>query len=453
MPEAGLPSRSAIEAEQLVKLRALLVELEPRNSFYGPRLRSAGLTPPQTNLEVFQARMPFTLKHELAADQRTYPPYGTNLTFPLERYTRFHQTSATTGVPMRWLDTPESWEAMLDNWIRVYQAAGVKGSDRIFFAFSFGPFLGFWTAFEAGARLGCLCLPGGGLSSLARLQVILDNRATVLCLTPTYAIRLAEAAAEEKVDLTGTSVRTLIVAGEPGGSLPQMRRRIVQLWHGARVVDHHGMTETGPVSYECPARPGVLHVMEMSYLAEVIDPASGQPASSGSTGELVLTTLTRTGSPVLRYRTGDLVKPAPPSTCACGSSELALEGGILGRSDDMVIIRGGNLHPSAVEEVVWSVDGVAEYRVEVRTNRALAELNLKVEARPGVVGKASLARRLESALRAAFNLRIPVTLVPRGTLPRFELKAKRWVRLPEDGPPLIRRKKKKTKGRKRKQSR
>ncbi|MGO8807359.1 MAG: phenylacetate--CoA ligase family protein, partial [Candidatus Bathyarchaeia archaeon] len=197
-------------------------------------------------------QLPFTRKEEIAADQAEYPPYGTNLTYPLTAYNRFTQTSATSGAPLRWLDTRESWQWMLDNWKQIFQAAGVGPHDCLYFAFSFGPFLGFWTAFEAACQLGCRCLPGGGLSSLARLQAIRDNRADVLCCTPTYALRLAEVAAAENVDLSAMSVRTIIVAGEPGGSVPALRQQIERAWNRAMVFDHHGLTEVGPVSYQCP---------------------------------------------------------------------------------------------------------------------------------------------------------------------------------------------------------
>src|SRR6267154_127195 len=271
------PSRAEIAASQLEQLRSLVAELFPGNAFYSQKLNATGVTFDVASLADFSRRFPFTTKAELVQDQLAHPPFGTNLTYPLDRYTRFHQTSGTTGTPLRWLDTPESWDWMLDCWMEIYGAAGVTGADRVYFAFSFGPFIGFWMAFEAAARMGALCLPGGGMSSAARLRGILDNGATVLCCTPTYAMRLAEVAVAEKIDLRRSSVRTIIVAGESGGSIPSMRARLEQLWPGARVFDHHGMTEVGPVSYECPARPGVLHVIESAYLAEIIDPATGNP--------------------------------------------------------------------------------------------------------------------------------------------------------------------------------
>jgi phenylacetate-CoA ligase len=435
MADDSFPARSAIASSQREQLRRLLAVLVPANSFYTQKFSRAGVTATVTGLDEFSQKFPFTTKQELADDQRAQPPYGTNLTFPLDRYTRFHQTSGTTGAPLRWLDTPESWNWMVENWIEILRAAGATSCDRVFFAFSFGPFIGFWLAYEAAQRIGCLCLPGGGLSSAARLRVMLDNDATVLCCTPTYALRLAEVAAEERIDLSAARVKTIIVAGEPGGSIPALRARLQELWPGARVFDHHGMTETGPVTHECPKQPGLLHVLEPAYLAEIIDPGTGRPVASGQRGELVLTTLGRIGSPLLRYRTGDLVKPVHQQstidhqTCVCGRHTLALEGGILGRTDDMVIVRGVNVFPNAVEDIIRACGDVAEYQVIVSNARSLTELSVQIEPRPGCPDPSALVKRLEKSFEDAFALRVPVKTVPTGTLPRFEMKAKRWVKL------------------------
>lgn len=420
--------RDSIEAKQSVRLLTLLAAIVPGNRFYAEKLRANGLGSGTLLLADFRQVVPFTLKQELVADQHHHPPYGTNLTYALECYSRFCQTSATSGSPLRWLDTRESWHWMLNCWVQVFEAAGVTARDRFLFAFSFAPFLGFWTAFESAVSLGCFSIPGGGISSAARLSLILDNDITVLCCTPTYALRLAEEAREEAIDLARAKVKRIIVAGEPGGSIPSLRSRIETLWPAARVVDHHGMTETGPVTYQCPKSPGVLHVLESDYIAEVIDPQSGQPVAPGTTGELVLTNLGRLGSPLLRYRTGDLVQQGASLPCECGSYEMALQGGILGRTDDMVTVRGVNLYPSAVEEIVRACDGIAEYRVAIRTQRELAELTLEVEPSSECEDSAALAERLRRNLGKAFTLRIPVSIVPPGSLPRFEMKAKRWVR-------------------------
>ncbi len=425
MSESIETTRAAIEADQLDRLGRLLAELVPSNAFYAPVLRSAELAGKVESLDVFRASMPLTTKQRVVDDQLAHPPFGSNLTYPLNRYTRFNQTSGTTGTPMRWLDTPESWGWMLGNWAQVFKAAGVEAGtgDRVYFAFSFGPFLGFWTAYESAAQLGAMCIPGGGLSSVARLRAVIDNRATVLCCTPTYALRLTEVARDEGFDLSASAVRAIIVAGEPGGSVPTVRQRIEAGWPGARVVDHHGMTEVGPVSYEPKDAPGTLRIIESSYLAEVIDPQTTEPVAPGNVGELVLTTLGRLGSPLLRYRTGDLVKAIPFDV----HPQLTLEGGILGRVDNMVLVRGVNVYPAAIDRVVRNFDEVAEYRVEVRHDRQMAELNVQVEPTSSCDDGEALATRVAQALNESLNLRVPVAAVAPQSLPRFEMKAKRWV--------------------------
>src|SRR5262249_8709349 len=158
------------------------------------------------------------------------------------------------------------------------------------FAFSFGPFLGFWTAFEAGCQIGALCIPAGGMSSETRLGLIDALEPTVVCCTPTYALRLAEVASEKRTrsDLSKSSVRALIVAGEPGANIPSTRTRIESAW-GARVFDHHGLTEVGPISFECRESPGSLHVNECEYICEVLEPDSDAPVPDGQRGELIVT--------------------------------------------------------------------------------------------------------------------------------------------------------------------
>ena len=431
-PEAS-PTRPEIRASQLAQLRELLAVTASRNPFYAAKFKGLRIAPESATLEAFSA-FPFTTKAELADDQKAHPPFGTNLAYPLERYVRFHQTSGTSGLPLRWLDTQESWDWMVERWLEILRAANLTRADRIVFAFSFGPFIGFWLAFEAGAKLGALCLPAGGLSSLARLRMILDAGATALCCTPTYAIRLAEVALEEKIDLSRAAVRRIIVAGEPGGSIPATRAKLEELWHGARVFDHHGMTETGPVTHECPLKPGFLHVMESGFIPEIIDPETGRAASVGQTGELVLTNLGRVGSPLLRYRTGDLVKACAAAggavgACVCGRHDLLLEGGILGRVDDMVIVRGVNVYPTALEEVLRSCGDIGEYQVKVSRTESLTELTVLIEPAGSYQDKdvPELVANARKSLQQAFALRIPVEAVKRGTLPRFEMKAKRWV--------------------------
>jgi phenylacetate-CoA ligase len=404
-------------------LRSLLVEILPRNPFYTHKFAAAGVQPAdirEANLD----RIPFTTKAELLADQDAHPPYGDILTYPLNRYSRLHQTSGTSGRPLRWLDTPESWQRLLDCWGQIFEFVGLVPGERLFFPFSFGPFLGFWTAFEAAAQRGYLCLPAGGMSSGARLRFLRDNAVTVVFCTPTYALHLAEKARTEGIDLPASPVRALIVAGEPGGSIAATRARIEAGW-GARVFDHSGMTEIGPATTECRENPAGLHVLESEYIAEVVEPTTGEAIPAGQVGELVLTNLHREGSPLLRYRTGDLVR-VDPRPCPCGRAEMRLDGGILGRVDDMMHFRGNNLHPSALEDLLRRFAEVTEYRIEVDHSATLPVLRIEIE--PAERASAGLAERVERAFRDEFLFRAEVRTVAPGSLPRFEMKARRFSR-------------------------
>jgi phenylacetate-CoA ligase len=407
--------------DQFAAIQALLGAVIPANPFYTAKLRGCGVRIDDIDsLDAFHRLVPFTTKRELVSDQREHPPYGSNLSYSVSSYTRFCQTSGTTGRPMRWLDTHDSWGWMLRNWQQVYKAGGVTSEDRVFFAFSFGPFLGFWTAFEAAVDRGCLCLPGGGLSSIARAQVILDNRVTVICCTPTYAIHLAESAIAAGIDLAQSVVRRIIVAGEPGGSIPATRKRIETLWPGARVVDHHGMTEIGPVSYEPPDMSGHLRIIDDAYHAEILEPGGDTPVKPGEPGELILTTLGREACPLIRYRTGDIVRADPDA------EGTLLVGGILARADDMLIVRGVNIYPSAVESVLRRFAEIAEYQVRVDESAAMTDLSIRLEPVADCANPRQLCADVAAALKNSLSLRVPVTLAQ--DLPRFELKAKRWIR-------------------------
>ncbi len=430
---AWTSARGALAARQADRLRQLIARItEPGgNAFYIRKLAAAGVDAGAVARQGIGA-LPFTTKAELIADQDAHAPWGSARTEPLDAYTRYHQTSSTTGRPLRWLDTNASWQWALDCWKSVFAAARVGPGDRVLFAFSFGPFLGFWTAFEAGCQIGAHCVPGGGMTSHQRLALIAAVRPGVLCCTPTYALRLAEVADAEggspaeagsAAPLTASGVHTIIVAGESGGSLPAVRARIERAWN-ARVIDHYGLTEVGPVAFESWDRPGGLYVNEAEFVAEVLD-ARGEPLPDGELGELVLTNLGRTASPVIRYRTGDMVRArtAPHET---GPAYLWLEGGILARADDMVTIRGVNVYPTAVDAVVRANPDVTEFRATVARESAMRHLTVEIEVRSGVDGTA-VAQAVALGLKEALGLTVAVHPVAADALPRFEMKARRFV--------------------------
>ncbi len=434
-----------IQQHQANRLRGLLQRLIPANSFWTSKWQAAGVDLSQAAIDSLRvpgdlAKFPLTTKAELVEDHKAHPPYGSNLTFEIGAYSRFCQTSGTTGQPLRWLDTPDSWQWMLGCWEQIFEMAGLRADDRLAFPFSFGPFLGFWAAFEGAARMGRLCLPGGGMSSEARLKFIEENQATVVCCTPTYALRLAEAAADLAKQRGGTvsemlkSVRLLIVAGEPGGSVTSIRYKIEESW-GARVIDHWGMTEVGPLAGECVENPGGLHILETECIAEILDTATGRPFDLKETtapvrGELVITNLGRIGSPMIRYRTGDIVE-FDPQRCPCGRQLMRLKGGILGRVDEMLTIRGNNVFPTAIEAILREFPEVIEFQFDTVTRDSMPQLQIEIETTMGVpdVEQAgefhAMIDRIKSAIHDRLHFRPEVIPVPPNSLPRSELKSQR----------------------------
>ncbi len=427
MRSAEQLDRDTLSALQGRRLSQLLQDIHGRNVFYTRKLDAAGIRIDALRFPGDLSTLPLTTKAELIADQTANPPWGSVLTEPIDRYTRYCQTSSTTGRPLRWIDTNESWQWMLECWKAVYRGARVGPGDRAFFPFSFGPFLGFWTGFEAGCQVGLHCVPGGGMSSQLRLSMIHAVGATVVCCTPTYALRLAEVAAEERADrpLSDSSVRVLIVAGEPGGSIPATRERIEQSW-GARVIDHYGLTEVGPTSFECWESPGSLHVNEGEYICEVLDPVHSGAVPDGQPGELVVTNLGRTASPVIRYRTGDIVVRRS-EVCRCGRTWARLDGGVLSRADDMINIRGVNVYPATIESVVRRFPEVVEFRTTVSQTGTMRSLAVEIEVGPLAGDGPVLAAKVSQRLREALGLSVSVTVADAGTLPRFEMKARRFV--------------------------
>jgi phenylacetate-CoA ligase len=412
-------SREDLAMHQMSRMRALLRELLASNPFYGSRLREAGLTDARLfhSLDDLKS-LPFTGKSQLVEDQEIHPPFGTNLTFPLDRYIHLHQTSGTTGKPLRWLDTSESWDWWARCWAAVYYAAAVTAADRIFFAFSFGPFIGFWAAWAGAEKIGALAISGGAQNSYQRLRNLTEIQATVLCCTPSYALHLAEVAQKENIDLGKSSVRKIVVAGEPGGSIPGTRARIEEIW-GARVFDHTGATEIGGHGMTCLGQCGV-HLNEGEFLIEVINPLTLNPADEG---ELVITNLGRTGSPIIRYRTGDHVR-INRDVCECDRTFVRMDGGIIGRIDQMLIVRGVNIFPSSLESIVRSFPCVQEFRVIVNDSNAMDQLVIVVE----VAGDnpEEIVKAIERETSHQLGLRVGVELAPQ-PLARFEMKALRII--------------------------
>ncbi|MCM2373365.1 acyl-CoA synthetase family protein [Aporhodopirellula aestuarii] len=425
-PQCREMNRDDLSRLQLKKLNRLLASLS-NHPLYAKSLAAHEL--PLTRLDELSS-FPLLNKSDLLGKH----PGDPALLFHLDKnhYRRFHQTSGSRGWPMPVLDTADDWAWWLVCWQYVLDAAEVTCDDVAMMAFSFGPFIGFWSANDALVERGVLVVPGGGLSSLARLKLIEQQRCTVLCCTPTYALHLASVATEHGVDLSRNSVTRIIVAGEPGGSVPAVRAAIESQWH-ARVVDHAGASELGAWGFASSDDSG-LHVTESEFIAEflVFDEASGshRPAQEGETSELVMTNLGRHGGPVIRYRTGDIVRPRWNHDLPCRF--VHLPGGVLGRADDMLVIRGVNVFPSSIEAIVREVSPSAEFRMIATRQDEMDQIRIEIEKTPesseGHAEQSSaVVTALEELMRERLTLRVPVSLVEYGSLPRSEGKSRRWV--------------------------
>ncbi|MGY8732295.1 MAG: phenylacetate--CoA ligase family protein [Pirellulales bacterium] len=406
-------TRSEIEQHQLQRLNHLLAEILPANDFYHNKLGTADL---QLNDLSELADLPFTTKGELISNN-SESNSAANLSYPTEQYVRFHRTSGTTGSPMVILDTATDWQWWIDTWQYVLDAAGITEQDRAFLAFSFGPFIGFWSAHDAIVARGAMSIPGGGLRSLARLELIESSDATLLFSTPTYALHLVEVAKDQGINLRDNSISKIIVAGEPGGSVEAVRARIEAAW-GATLFDHAGASEIGPWGFASDNRTGI-HVCEAEFIAEFIDVKTNLPAKAGELSELVLTTLGRSGCPVIRYRTGDLAIHEFQES----NSFVHLAGGVLGRADDMLVIRGVNIFPASLDEIMRSFDDFIEYRITATRSGELDQLAVEVE------DTVNDAQRIANTIETRLGLHVPVTCVAANSLPRFEGKSKRFIDL------------------------
>ena len=407
--------RDALRGRQLQQFNQLLADILPINGFYAKKFQQ---TPNQLESLDQLEDFPITTKDELVPTSPS-ERMGRNHTFAPEAYVRYHQTSGSRGRPMAVLDTAGDWQWWIRCWQYVLDAAGVDSSDRALLAFSFGPFIGFWSAFDALASRGVLTIPGGGMNTRARIELIENCHATCLLCTPTYALHMAETARELGVPLAEFSINKLIVAGEPGGSVPAMRQRIESAWN-AKVIDHSGATEVGAWGYG-DARGGGLRVIESEFIAEFLSVESGEPAGEGELSHLVLTSLGRAGSPVIRYRTGDLVRPR--FTTTGGDRFVFLEGGVLGRADDMMIVRGVNIFPSSIDQILQSFPEVANYRMTARKRGEMDELVVEVE------DHLSEPSRIAKELQLQLGLKIETQLAPPMSLPRSEGKGNRFVDL------------------------
>jgi phenylacetate-CoA ligase len=422
--------REELRALQLVKLRRLCEWAHARSGFHRRRWDAAGFHPSQLHTLDDMKRIPFMTRAEWMDAQAEAPPFGPLLTVPPEYAIRYHTTSGTTGrTPLRVLDGMKDWEWIAEMWCYGLWGFGLRPSDVVLFAFSYGTFIGFWGAHYACEKIGCLVLSTGSATTESRIKSIVDLNVTTVCSTPTYALRLSQAASEMGINLADSSVSKVILSGEPGGSIPAVKRQLETAW-GAKVCDSAGMTEIGSIMiFECAHQSGGTHIIEDHFIEETLEYEKDTPVSYGERAERVVTSLGRGFIPLIRYRTNDLVVRIPHSECRCGRTGDLYHGGIQGRWDDMKLVRGTNVYPRAVESIVRECAAVDEFQILLTREGAIDEICVRIELKPGREDHWEALRvRLHTDLADAHEgLRFKVEQAVANSLPRFELKAKRLV--------------------------
>ena len=422
--------RPELEQHQLQKLREQLEHVYARSPFYRSKLDAAGIRLDEIRTMEDVRRIPFTDKEELRSSQANHPPWGDFSCITPKEAVRVFQTSGTTGRPVRIMLNRKDWhEIFYEQFMHFRCGYGLTEDDVLFVPFNYGLYLAWWGFQTAMEKAGLMIIPGGGQSSRDRLRSALDWGATAICGTPSYLLYLAETARKNGIDLPGSVIGKMVAAGEPGASIPSTKKTMESQW-GAECFDDIGSTEISNFGYECIKHKGT-HVVEAMFLAEVLDPATLAPLADGEIGELVLTNLSCVSTPLIRYRTRDLVR-FNRATCACGRTNLRLDGGILGRSDDMFHFAGVNIFPGQVQHLLHEVNEFSqEYQLVVPPPGSGKHLRIRVEPANELLTEAQLNKARDFLIEAV-KYRITVTpeveVCEIGSLPRVEGKAKRLIR-------------------------
>lgn len=414
-----------LQKVQLLKLRRIVDWAYNHSAFYREKFDRAGVAPKDIQTLEDVVKLPLTEKSEwLAAQGERLKEYGSFLAMDESEVVRYHQTSGTTGAPIRLAFSHQDWNMWMECWGHGLAACNLSAEDRVLVCFPFNLFVGWWGGQDAARLLGARVYSGGGMTTEQRLQVIRDHEMTTLMGSPSYMFHLANVAGKEMGwNPKDLHIRKLICGAEPGGSIPSTRQSLEQTW-GAEIFDHLGASEVGPWGYECASHPGGVHICEGFFLMEFFDPETNEPAPPGQLAKLVVTSLEKYTQPVIRFDVKDLVRVAT-NPCACGRSYRWVEGGLLGRADDLVKIRGVLFSPRAVEDVVRTFAQTGEYRVIIERRDALDEVTLKMETEEREESYPALREHLGNALKLKTNLRFQVELCPPGTFPRQEIKTRR----------------------------
>lgn len=421
--------RESLEKLQLKKFKRIAKWAYDNSKFHKALYDDAGLRPEDIRSMEDVNRVPKVEKSMMRSIQRKDPfPYGDALCVPLDEVTEFRQTSGTTGNPIYQPDTWRDWEWWSECWSTLLWAQGYRPHDRVFIPFGYNIFVAFWAGHYACEKIGCETVPGGVLDTKARILKIEELKPTAMMATPTYVLGMADTARDKMgIDPAALGIKRITCAGEPGALIPATKKRMEESWN-AKVFDHAGATEIGAWGFECEAQPGALHINEAMFLAQVEDLETGQLVTEpGRRGKLVITALDRIAQPCVRFDSKDIVEFSDRQ-CECGRTYRLVKGGVIGRADDITKVKGVLLAPSAIEDVVRSIQGFSdEYEVVVEKKGDVDHISLKVELTEEAAAMAAeLKTKLQTELRLKTNLGYEIQVHPYGSLPRYEVKAKRF---------------------------
>jgi len=435
-PFLELLPQEQLRALQLKKFKRALGWAYNNSPFYRKLYQDAGLEP--EDIKSFQdiRLVPKIEKGMLREVQRREPfPYGDMLAVPIREVTEFRQTSGTTGMPVYQADTWQDWEWWSECWSYILYAQGYRDTDRVFIPFGYNIFVAFWAGHYAAEKIGCEVVPGGVLDTQARVLKMQELKCTAFMATPTYVLNMADVARNKlAIEPSSIGIKRITCAGEPGASIPSTKKRMEEAW-GCPVYDHVGATEIGAWGYECTFQPGGLHINEAFFLVEIEDIETGELIDEpGREGKMIITAFDREAKPCIRFDSKDVIRWADYQ-CECGRTFRVIDRGVIGRADDITKVKGVLLAPSAIEEVVRGMDELGdEYEVIVSKKGDVDDILLKVELRPGFQGSQDhVLASLKDQLRLKTNLGYRIELHPYGSLPRYEVKAKRFKDLRKKG--------------------
>ena len=420
--------RDKLDAFHLKKLRSLVKYAYDNSPFYHRRFDEAGVMPEDIRtLHDFKTRVPLTDKTDFLHLQEENPHYGQTGALPEDYLVHHCETSGTTGIPLRIPYSMYDTERYGESWVYGWWGIGIRPSDTFYFAFNWGLFAGFWSAYWGARRLGVKVFSGGGQSTEGYVKQILRLKPTVVLSTPTYALHIAEVAKKMGIDLAASSVKFTYHAGEPGPhAIPAMRRQLDEAW-GAISSELYGVAELDALAPGCPTREGV-HLNETNCFSWSRDPGTGEEVAEGQIGEHVVTSFVNNAQPLINYRTHDLVERH--LSCECGRTWAFLRGVVLGRSDYMVTVRGTNVYQSAVENIIGGIPGVSShYELILAREGGMDNMTVKFEPTPDFPEDQyqSLAKSVEKAIRDTIGVRLHTQTVEVGSLARYELKTKRII--------------------------